>query len=408
MEKIVISGIGVISPIAYGAQSYWEALQQGKSGIKSYDLIAELDIPSKKAGHIDSFKARNFIKGINYRRLSRYSQFLIAAVEQAIQDSQLNLSEIKPDRKGLVFSTNRGSSNETLQYLEKLYSDGPQAVSPMLFSQTVTNAPATYISIKHNLKGVSTVLSGITPLDLACRYLKQNRADIVICAGVDVLGKSNFYHESAHHMDMLATQYNGYSEDSRPFDSRRNGYIISEGSAAFILEKESSLKKRGARSYCEVASVSVMHDGDCTQFVNRRNPLVIEKTYQKALKKAGIEPKQVGYINSMANSSKGVDEKEAQAIQGIFNGFSAPMVSSTKGAIGETMGAGHAMSLAHAALSIYNQEYTPTLNLSKPDAETSKLNLIMEKPVKANVEFCLAGSFEQGGNTQAVVLKRSN
>ena len=403
-QRVFITGIGVISPVGIGKDEFWNNLVKGKSGILPFPPLEEISIKARKAGYVSGFNPKELITGINSRRLSRYTQFTLAAVTLALQDSGLDIASIDPYQKGFIFNTIRGSYKTTVNFLRKLYSGGPSMVSPLKFSQTVMNAAATPVHLMYNIKGVSTVLTGSSAINMAYNYIKNCKAKIIICGGVDAISFLDPF-KTLEDNGMLAHPENGIDEQSRPADVRRNGFVYSEAAAFVVLESEESALERSANTYAEITGYGMAHDGGAVKIFNNRNAEPIQYAMETALKKSDVLPEQVSFISSMANSSVGIDDVEARAIQNVFNHRSDYAVTSCKGSIGETFGASESLGIVQAALSLKEQVVPPTANLEVRD-KNCDLPYVTGKPVHLPMDFAIANSFEAGGNVQSTVLHR--
>ena len=402
-ERVFISGMGVISAVGNNVNDFWQSLLSQKNGISDYEPLEEAGLANRKAGYVTDFNPKELIKGINTRRLSRYSRFTLAAIEQAISDSNIDLEKIDSGRKGLIFNTIRGSFETTIQVLNKLFQQGPQMVSPLKFAQTVTNAPATPVSIKYQLKGISTVIMGASAICLAYDYLKNNDADIIICGGVDVITTIDSFKALAGN-NMLATAKNGTPELSCPGDMRHNGVIYGEGAGFVVLENQKSVEKRNGNIYCEIVGYGNAHDNMAVKYFNQRDAKPIEYSMTEALRDANINADQLSYINSMANSAPQVDECEAEAIKNVVKNYANIPVSTYKGSTGETFGSSDTLGVIQTALTLKNQKVAPIANLENI-APQCGLNYISKKPKEYQIQYGLANSFEVGGNVQSIVLK---
>ncbi|MDY0092669.1 MAG: beta-ketoacyl-[acyl-carrier-protein] synthase family protein [Candidatus Vecturithrix sp.] len=401
--RVFMTGIGVVSPIGTGKEQFWTSLLEAKDGIALYEPLQTRNVGAQKASLVKDFDSARWLQGYNYRRLSRYGKFTTASIELAIQDSGLDLTNIEATRKGLIFSTVHGAFEDSVAYIQKLLDLGPSGVSPLKFAQTVDNAPATLVSIKYQLKGVSTVVEGVSACAVAYDYLTNQQADIIICGGVDVIASVEQI-IALEQAGVLAHTQDGLEETSRPGDIRRNGMIYGEAAAFVVLETEQSVQQRQADVYCEIAGYGAAHDNEAITLLNQRNTEPIIAAMQNALNDAGIAAQQIEYLNSLANSTPGIDEVEARAIQHVFDGAARLPVSTCKGATGETFGASDALGLIQAALSLKHQTIAPIANLTEIDPACG-LQYVTQPPQPHVMEYALANSFEVGGNVQSMVLK---
>lgn len=403
-QRVFITGIGVITPVGNGKKEFWNSLIEGKSGIVDCPLIED-EVPFSKAGYINDFVAQDLLKGYNFRRMARNTRFAIAAIELAISDSNVDLETIEENRKGLIFNTIVGSAELAENFIQKLFLKGPEFVSPLKFAQTVTNAPATPVSIKHKLKGVSTVLQGASAVSMAYDFLSANKADLIICGGVDAITSADVF-QSTYEAGILAHKENNKEEQSCPGDVNRNGFVLSEYSGFMILETEESVKKRNADIYCEILGYSKVHDKTSAYDNNKLSVEPLSYAIKNAIESANLTPDRINYCNSLANSCHSFDEIEAKAMNNVFGENSDVLVSTFKGSIGEARGASDAMGVIQSALSIKENKIAPIANLKEIDPDC-RLNYVKENAVEQEINYAISNSAELGGNVQTVVLKKA-
>lgn len=402
-EHVCITGLGVISPIGLSADEYLKNLMAGEGGIRPFEPLKALNIRPKKAGYVHSFDAKKMMPEINDRRLSRYVQFAYSAAKMAMEDSGINHEDIDPMRKGLMFSTVRGSYDTTINFLETLYAKGPGMVSPLKFSQTVMNAAATPISIKYQFKGPGTVITGISPIPYAYRTILSDKADIILAGGVDVISYLDPF-IALDRENLLAHQNGTGDENSYPMDKRRNGFVYGEGAAFVLLEKREHVKKRNGHVYGEIISHATVHDSGSVYFFNRRKAEPITFAIGECLKKGNIRPDEIGVVVGMANSTPGIDEIEARAIKTVLEG-GRYFYTTPKGAIGETFGASFMMNIVLATQILEKGIIPPITNLEHQDPACS-IPVVQSSPVIHEARYALCLGFEAGGNVQAALIKK--
>jgi len=406
-RSVVITGVGALTPIGNSREDFWDSLVESRCGIKHFDKLDTLDIPVQKAGFIDDFKAGEHIEGINFRRLPRFSQFIIASVDMAIKDSGIRIDSIAPEKRGLIFNTINGPVDVTIKFLETLYLKGPQAVSPLKFAQTVMNAAAAPISIKNRLEGMGTVTSGLSSIITAYEYVKDGRADMMVAGGADAFGSNLDVFKTCSNHKMLATKNGSVEEGSRPADVLRNGNVMGEGAGMVVLESKEQAISRGATIYAEIVGYGITHDNNAVKKSNERTAEPIEKAVEFALQDAKITSDEIHYINALANSSVGIDYAEAVALRNAFPNILTIPVSTYKGHTGEISGAGDALGVIQTALSIKYQKIAPICGLKQIDPECG-LNYVRTAPKSHDIHYALSNSMEVGGNTQAIILKHVN
>ena len=403
-KRVFVTGIGVVSPVGIGKEEFWTSLENKVDGSVVENELIELGIKSTKTGRVKIDNFNTLLDTYNHRRFSKNMKFAISGIELAVKDTNLDLSLFDENRKGLIFNTVRGSYESTVNFLETLYKKGPQFLSPLKFPLTVTNSPATPISIKYKLKGVSTVLQGSSSILLGYNKLKNDEADLIICGGVDVIYSMDLVMALAQN-NILATPNNGYGEVSRPADKNRNGIIYGEASAFVVLENEDSLFGRKGFAYSEIVGCGAAYDHEAVKIFTKRNPGKFVQAMNTAINNSNISTSDIDYINSMANSSKEVDLAEATAIKKVFTSTDIP-IGNYKGSTGEVFGASETLGVIQTSLSLNRNEMLPITNLSEIDPNLN-LNYLKNKiSSPERFDYALSNSVEIGGNTSSIVLKK--
>lgn len=409
-RRIVITGIGIISSIGIGREEFWTNIINAKSGVHDIDEFDAKNLKCKKGSLIRYLTPTDFYPGSSLRRVDRFTMLGMVAAKLAIMDSQQNIDDIPPERKGSILKTIWGPFRSTEDYYRTLINHGPLQVSPMVFSSTVANSPSGHISKHHQLKGVSSTLSGGSAISYAYQLLQNDKADMILVGGIDELNETVF--KSYSELGFLAHQQNGIDENSRPFDKDRNGYILGEGAAILILQELEHALKNDAKIYAELSSVSTMWDSINKNNGNRVNKDInanMAKAMESAMNLANVQKDQIDLIAAMANSTQNADLVEGLAIKRTFNGNANKIpVTALKSNIGETFGASDALNTAYTALAIKNDIIPPTINLSKNDEKLELLN-INTKSKQQVIKTALSNSFEAiGGNISSIVLQKFN
>lgn len=400
MEKIVITGIGLITPIGIGKESFWVNALKGVSGIGEINSFDTSRFSSHKGAEIRDFNPSDFVSQSNERKMDRLSQISVATARLALNDAGVKKIKNK-ERVGVVLGTAYGSLKSTTQYLKGLIDYGPSRTNPYIFPNTVTNAPASYIAIELGLKGPNvTVTHKQSSAEHAIFYgynlLCSKKADIIIAGGCDEVCYI-LYH--AH--DLLGV-LSMNEEKSSPYDRFRNGIILGEGAGFLILERMEDALKRDARIYSEIAGFG---------FYGSQSPLLgwdEEPTgfcmaMGGAIKNAGLKPEDIGYICASADSSKRVDITESKAIKRVF-GKNPPPASSIKSMIGE-IGASGGIRVAVASLAIKEGIMPPTINYKDSDPECD-IDCIPNKPRRKDIKAAIVNGFSTGGNHLCITLKK--
>ncbi len=361
-NRLCITGIGVVSPIGIGKEEFLLSLKTGKSGI---DEIKESDThfsSSKKGGVIRSFHPKDFIPASKIRRLDRASQFAIAASKLALADTGFVVTQENSSRVGVVLGSGFCGLSSSEEFHRGQVLKGFLDFNPMLFPNTVPNAPSSYVSIELGIEGVNSTLvqsfcTAEAAIYFACDQLRKGRADLILTGGVDEL--SEFLFRGFSELHLLATD-GGSGERSCPYDKMRNGLILGEGAGLLVIENEGHARSRGARIYGYILGYSLVGKslkGNGSEDLNR--------SIEMALK--GREGIAIDYLSGAGNSSKALDALEAKGVKRTFSAqYLKIPVSSTKSMTGEAIASG-GVRMAADILSIENGFVPPTINYLNPD-----------------------------------------
>jgi 3-oxoacyl-[acyl-carrier-protein] synthase II len=405
-RKAVISGIGIISPIGIGRKDYWESLKQGRNGFKKITLFDTTAYYVHIAGEISDFDPIEFLGKKGLRTLDRSTRLVCSAAKLAIDDSKLKITDENTHSFGVSVGTTFGSLHSISQFDREGLIEGPRYVNPSHFPNTVINSPASQISIRFNIKGFNTTIStgfcaSLDAVSYAADFIKLNRADVVLAGGVEELCEETFL--GFHNLGYLS----GKNADPFccPFDARRNGVILSEGSAVLILEDKDSALRRGADILAVVMGYGNAFDPSADSNFNHAGA-GLKNAITLALSDASLSPKDIDYISAGANSTKGLDRMETQVIKDIFSdsAFHIP-VSSIKSMLGESYSASGALSLTAAVGAIQKGLIPPTVNYQEKDPECD-LDYVTNTARKKQINNVLIIASDPYGNNSAIVLGR--
>jgi 3-oxoacyl-[acyl-carrier-protein] synthase II len=368
-KKVVITGLGVLSPVAIGRDAYWEALFQGKTGFRSITLTDTATFHTRLAGEITDFDALTFLGKKGLRDLDRSTRLISSAAKLAIEDSGLEVNDKNNDAIGVSIGTTFGSLHSISQFDRSGLIEGPRAVNPSQFPNTVINSPASQVSIRFNMKAFNTTIStgfcaGLDAVAYAADFIKLNRANVVLAGGVE---------ELCEEIIMVFEKFrylsgtNGSNPLCCPFDARRNGTLLSEGAVVLVLEDEAYAGNRGAAVLARIAGYANAFDPRAEMSFSHPGE-GLRKAIMLALNDASLKPTDIDYICASANSSVGLDRMETAAIKHVFgnHAYNIP-VSSIKSMIGESYSASGALALAAATGCIQKQSVTPTVNYLEKD-----------------------------------------
>jgi 3-oxoacyl-[acyl-carrier-protein] synthase II len=361
-DRICITGIGVISPVGIGKEEFLFSLKKGRSGLEE---IKEFDTHfsrSQKGGVVRSFHPKDFIAAGKIRRLDRASQFAIAASKLALADAQFSVTQENGTRVGVVLGSGFCGLSSSEEFHRGQVLKGFLDLNPMLFPNTVPNAPSSYVSIELGIQGVNSTLvqsfcTAEAAVIFACDQLKKRRADLVLTGGVDEL--SEFLFRGFSELHLLATD-SGQGETSCPYDKRRNGLVLGEGAGLLVLEREEHARSRGARIYGYIlgyGSVGRSSREDPSEDVGRSIKITLE----------GWKGTSIDYLSGAGNSSEGVDALEAKGVKKIsMPQLHRVSVSSIKSMTGEAIASG-GMRMVANVLSMENGFIPPTIHYLSPD-----------------------------------------
>jgi len=373
-DHICITGIGIVSPIGIGKEDFLFSLKKGRSGIEE---IKEFDTHfshSKRGGTIRSFHPKDFIPAGKIRRLDRGSQFAIAASKLALADAAFSVNRENSSRVGVVLGSGFCGLSSSDEFHRGQVLKGFLDLNPMLFPNTVPNAPSSYVSIELGIQGVNSTLvqsfcTAEAAIIFACDQLRKRRADLILTGGVDEL--SEFLFRGFSELHLLATDL-GYGEKSAPYDKMRNGLILGEGAGVLVLEREEHARSRGVRIYGRILGYSLVgksSKGDPSGDLRRSIEMALD----------GRDRSSIDYLSGAGNSSKVLDALEAKGVKKAFQTQSLRIpISSIKSMTGEAIASG-GMRMVANVLSIENGFIPPTINYLNPDPDCDLHYVINQK-----------------------------
>jgi 3-oxoacyl-[acyl-carrier-protein] synthase II len=409
VERVVITGMGVVSPIGNDIGTFWNNLIKGESGISSIDIFDTADHKAKIAGVVRDFDADEILGKKEARRLDRFSQFALAAAEQAWSDSKLDLNDINPERLGVYVGSGIGGIETLIENIDALRQKGPRRVSPTLVPAMITNAAAAQISIKWNAMGpsmspVSACAIGNTAIGEAFRLIRSGEVDAVFAGGTEAaitdLSVASFGNATA-----LSTRNDDPTQASRPFDEGRDGFVMSEGAGILILESLSHALRRGANIHAEVIGYGASSDAHhmvATHPEGKGAYLAM----RAALRNANISLEEIDVISAHATSTKVGDISETKAIKQLFGkqAYQIP-ITANKSMVGHMLGAAGGVEAIALAMSLKEGIVPPTINLENPDP-LCDLDYVPGIARQVKINTGLSNSFGFGGHNAAIVLKK--
>lgn len=409
MERVVITGMGVVSPIGNTTRTFWNNLINGESGISPIDTFNVTNQKTKIAGIVQNFDADEILGRNEAKRLDRFSQFALAAAEQAWADSELDLDRIDVERLGVYVGSGIGGLETLTDNVDTLRQKGPRRVSPTLVPAMISNAAAAQISIKWNAMGpslspVSACAIGNTAIGEAFRLIRSGEVDVVFAGGTEAaiteLSIASFGNAKA-----LSIRNDDPTKASRPFDENRDGFVMSEGAGILILESLSHSLRREAKIYAEVTGYGASSDAHhivATHPEGKGANLAM----RSALKNANISPEEIDVISAHATSTKVGDISETMAIKQLFGkqAYQIP-VTANKSMLGHMLGASGGVEAIALAMSLKDGIIPPTINLENSDP-LCDLDYVPSIARQAKITTGLSNSFGFGGHNAAIVLKK--
>jgi 3-oxoacyl-[acyl-carrier-protein] synthase II len=409
-RRVVITGIGLITCLGQEVETVWQALLDGKSGIRRISSFDPGDLPCRIAGEIPEFDPTDFMPAKEARRMARNSQMALGTAIMAVEDAELAPSLNDPERVGVYFGTAIGGLERGIEGIRVLNERGLGKVNPFYLPSTLPNMAAFHVT--HHLKALgpnSTIATacatGTQTIGEAAQAIRNGWADMIIAGGTEAIIQ-DFVIAGFSAMRAIPVNFNEEPwRASRPFDSLREGFVFAEGAGCVILESLEHAQARDARIYAEVAGFGSSGDAYHMAAPDPDGHGAI-RTMQRALGDSGIQPEQVSYINAHGTSTPANDAIETKAIKSVFSDYAHQIpISSTKSMLGHAMGASGAIEAIVCALSIHHQKIHPTINYENPDPELD-LDYVPHEPRAAEVNIVLSNSFGLGGQNACLVLSR--
>lgn len=408
-RRVVITGVGVVSPIGIGKQAYWESLSQGRSGVGRVTFFDTTEYSSQIDAEVKNFQPEQFIDKKTAKRMDRFAQFAIAAAHIALEDSKLELAREDLGRIGVVVGSGIGGLNTIEEEHQVLSKKGPRRVSPFLIPRLISNIAPGEIAIRWGCTGPNYAVSSACAtsnhaIGDALRLLRYGDADVMIAGGTEAaitpLGYAGFCSARS-----LSTRNDHPEKASRPFDKERDGFIMAEGAGIVIIESLEHAQARGAPIYAELAGYGATDDAF---HITAPNPdaLAAVKAIQRALEDAEAQPDEVDYINAHGTSTLLNDKTETKAIKMVFGKRAHQIpISSTKSMTGHLLGAAGGVELIATLLCMQNGTIHPTINYEHPDPECD-LDYVPNKARPAPITCALSNSLGFGGHNAVLVIKR--
>ena len=409
-NRVVITGLGPVTPIGIGKEKFFDGLKSGKNGISKIMQFDTTDFACQIAGEIHDFNPEDFIDKKEIKRMDSYTQFAFAAAKLTLEDSKLNLETINGDRAGVFIGNGIGGMQTLHNQYEKLFSKGPSKISPFFIPMTISNMAAGQIAIAFGIHGpsesiVTACASGTNCIGDAFLAIQNGEADYMFAGGTEAAispaGVAGFTS-----MKALCTDHNDDpAHASRPFDKNRSGFVMGEGAGIVLLETLESAKARNAHIYAEI--IGYGRNNDAYHITTPApNGEYQAKCMQLAIDSAGIKPEDIDYINAHGTSTHFNDAGETQAIKTVFGEHAYKLaVSSTKSMTGHMLGAAGGIEAIATALAIDTGIIPPTINYETPD-EGLDLDYVPNTARTAKVNIAMSNSFGFGGHNACIIFKK--
>ena len=409
-RRVVITGLGTVNPLANDTATFWRRVKAGESGIGPITRFDASDFSSRIAGEITDFSARDVLESREARRMDLFSRFAIVAAAQALDDAGLTAEQLDPERTGVLLGVGFGGLDALETEFAHLFKRGPKGVHPLLVPKMISNIAAGHIAIRINARGpsytvVSACASANDALGESYRWIKDGTTDVILSGGteapVTALSVAGFGALKA-----ISTKFNDAPHQaSRPFDRRRDGFVIGEGSGVLVLEELEHARKRGAKIYAELAGYGATCDANHLTAPHPQGLGAIS-AMRLALASAGLQPDEVDYVNAHGTSTQLNDVTETAAIKEVFADHASNLkVSSTKSMVGHLLGAAGAIEAIATAMAVQEQFFPPTINQEELDPGCD-LDYVPNIGQPGTVRAAISNSFGFGGHNAVLAFRR--
>ncbi len=410
-RRVVITGLGAVTPVGNSADSFWRSLVAGENGVDRITHIDPADFSCQIAGEVKDFDPAEFLDAKEARRLSRFLQFAVATADMALKDACLELENEDKERIGVLIGSGIGGLDILGEQHRRQIEGGPGRVSPFLVPYMIPDMASGYVSIRHGLKGpnscvVTACSTGANAIGDAAHIILRGEADIMVAGGVEApiteIGLAGFCSARA-----VSTRNDDPKRASRPFDKERDGFVMSEGGGVLILESDEHARKRKARVYAELVGYGMSADAF---HITQPDPNAdgARRSMALALQGAGLEPTQIDYINAHGTSTPYNDRLESHAIRQVFGEHAYKLaVSSTKSMVGHSLGAAGAIESIACVMALKDGIAPPTINYEVKDPDCD-LDYVPNESRKMPINYVMKNSFGFGGHNVTLIFKRAD
>ena len=409
-RRVVITGMGAVTPIGIGLEEYWQGLIEGRNGI---DLITHFDttkFDTKFAAEVKNFRPEDYLDKKAIRRLDPFAQFAVVTADMAMKDSGIDLEKVDRDRFGVIYGSGIGGM-KTLQEQHFAFFNGldPHKISPFFIPMMISDIAAGQISIRFGLKGpnyatTSACATSSHAIADAFFLIQRGSTDLMMCGGSEA-AITEISIGGFNSMRAISTWNDRYKEASRPFDKDRNGFVMGEGAGTLILEEYEHAVKRGAKIHAEIIGAGLTGDAHHITAPAPEGEGAF-RSMKEALRDGGIKPEEIDYINAHGTSTELNDKNESKAIRNLFGEHADKLViSSTKSMTGHLLGAAGGIEAVATILAIQNSLIPPTINLTKPDPDCD-LNYSPLKATPREINYAISNTFGFGGHNATLLFKK--
>ena len=409
LQRVVVTGIGAVSPLGCGTDVNWQALLAGRSGIGPITAFDASDFPVRIAGQVPGFDPAAYLEKKDIKKVDRFAQFAIAAAQMAMDDAHLTVTPEEAPRVGVVVGVGMGGIATIEEAVRSFYDEGLKRLSPFFIPRLIANMAPGHIAIRFGCTGVnytptSACASGGQAVGEAFRLVRYGDQDVVISGGAEAaitpMGVGGFAV-----MRAMSTRNNEPERASRPFERHRDGYVVGEGAGVLVVESLAHARARGARIYCELVGYGA--NGDAYHITSPApDGRGAAECMRLALASGGIDPLEVDYINAHGTATPYNDVNETQAIKAVFGEHAARIaVSSTKSMTGHLLGGAGGVEAVYTALALHHGWLPPTINYDEPDPECD-LDYVPNSARQVRARVALSNSFGFGGANACIAFRR--
>ncbi len=408
-KRVVITGIGMVTPVGTGKDKFWDSLINGSSGIVPISRFDASQLPTRIAGEVTDFDPLDYLDKKEARRMDRYTHFAFAATKIALDDAGIQPEQLEKERVGILLGSGVGGIETVENQARVLFEKGPGRISPFFVPMMIANIAGAQVAISYGFKGpnltsVSACASSSNSIGEAFRLIQRGEVDVMVTGGTEApiipLAMAGFCS-----MKAMSTRNDDPEKASRPFDRDRDGFVMGEGAGVLILESLEHALARKAPIYAELAGYGVTCDA---YHITASDPEGegAARAMEIALRDGGIDPAEVDYINAHGTSTPVGDISETKAIKKLFRECARDVaISSTKSMTGHLLGAAGGIETIICTLAIVNNTIPPTINYDNPDPECD-LYYVPNKAISRNVSVAMSNSFGFGGHNATVVVKK--